>query len=119
VASKEAQWKINGYGPWGILVNDEFAGWGGFQEEMGEADLCLVLSPDCWGYGKRICQKFIKVAFEEMNLASITALLPPSRSRTNGMLRLGFKPDGQVEVSGTIFFRFRLLAPKQGVVPGA
>ncbi|OHX35016.1 hypothetical protein BJL95_16530 [Methylomonas sp. LWB] len=115
VESKEAQWQTNGYGPWGILINDEFAGWGGLQKEMGEADLGLVLSPDYWGYGKRICQKIIEIAFEQMNLASVTALLPPSRSCTNGMLRFGFQPDGQVEVSGTIFLRFRLLAPRQVV----
>jgi hypothetical protein len=118
VEGKEAQWQMNGYGPWGILINDEFAGWGGFQKEMGEADLSLVLSPDYWGYGKCICQKIIEIAFEEMNLASVTALLPPSRSRTNGMLRLGFQPDGQLAISGTIFSRFRLLAPRQ-VVPAA
>lgn len=117
IEDKEAQWQANGYGPWGILINGEFAGWGGLQKEKGEADLGLVLSPDYWGYGKRICKMIIEIAFEEMNLASITALLPLSRSRTNGMLRLGFQPDGQVVVSGSIFYRFRLYAQKHTTQP--
>ena len=119
VNDKESQWKTNGYGPWGILINDKFAGWGGLQNEMGDADLALVLSPDYWGYGKRICQKIIEIAFEEMRLESVTALLPPSRSRTKGMLRLGFHPDGQAEISGSIFYRFRLFAPKHTAQHGA
>ena len=119
VSDKESHWKTNGYGPWGILINGEFAGWGGLQNEMGDADLALVLSPDYWGYGRRICQKIFKIAFEEIGLDSVTALLPPSRIRTKGMLRLGFHPDGQVELSGSVFYRFRLFAPKLTAQQGA
>lgn len=111
VESKEAQWEVNGYGPWGILINGVFAGWGGFQLEMGDADLALVLSPEYWGYGKVIYRKIIGIAFEEMVFESVTALLPSSRVRTNGLLRLGFQADGQVEISGSMFYRYRLWAP--------
>ncbi|MGR9087169.1 MAG: GNAT family N-acetyltransferase [Gammaproteobacteria bacterium] len=113
VESKVIQWEDNGYGPWGILINGVFAGWGGLQLEMGDADLALVLSPEHWGYGRIVYQKIIKIAFEEMGFESVTALLPPSRVRANGMLRLGFQSDGQVRISESLFYRYRLWAPKR------
>lgn len=111
VQNKEAQWGTNGYGPWGILIDGAFAGWGGLQQETGDADLALVLAPEYWGHGQAICRKIISIAFAEMGLASITALLPPSRARTHGMLRLGFHADGQAEISGSVFHRYRRWAP--------
>ncbi len=45
VKGKEQQWVENGYGPWAIMINEKFAGWGGFQNEEGDADLALVLHP--------------------------------------------------------------------------
>ncbi|MBT0962870.1 GNAT family N-acetyltransferase [Denitromonas iodatirespirans] len=114
VEDKERQWAQNGYGPWGVLVDGEFAGWGGFQQEQGDADLALVLSARHWGHGRAIYQVFIKMAFEDMGLASITALLPPSRRRANGLLRLGFEADGSVQIAGSVFNRYRLWAPAQG-----
>jgi len=113
VESKETQWKANGYGPWGILINGVFAGWGGFQLEMGDADLALVLSPEFWGCGRAIYRKMIEIAFEEMGLESVTVLLPSSRVRADGMLRLGFQADDQVELSGALFYRYRLWAPER------
>jgi len=112
VESKERQWEENGYGPWAILIDGDFAGWGGLQLEMGDADLALVLSPDYWGYGRFVFWKIIETAFGEMRFESITALLPPSRVRTSGMLRLGFLADGQVQISGSPFYRYRLWAPE-------
>ncbi|MGY6275181.1 GNAT family N-acetyltransferase [Methylomonas sp. MgM2] len=111
VESKETQWEVNGYGPWGIVINGVFAGWGGFQREMDDADLALVLSPEYWGYGKVIYRKIIEIAFQEMGFESVTALLPSSRVHVNGMLRLGFQADGQVEISNSMFYRYRLRAP--------
>lgn len=111
VKSKETQWEVNGYGPWGIVINGVFAGWGGFQREMGDADLALVLPPEYWGHGRVIYRKIIEIAFEEMGFKSVTALLPPSRVHANGMLRLGFQADGQVEISNSMFYRYRLWAP--------
>ena len=111
VESKERQWDKNGYGPWGILINGMFAGWGGLQLEMGDADLALVLSPEYWGYGRVVYKKIIKIAFEEMDFESITALLPPTRVHANGMHRLGFQLDGEVWISESKFYRYRLWAP--------
>ncbi|MCC5886785.1 MAG: GNAT family N-acetyltransferase [Gammaproteobacteria bacterium] len=111
VQGKEAQWDENGYGPWGILIDGCFAGWGGLQQERGDADLALVLSPDYWGSGRRIVQKILDIAFDEMGLESVTALLPSGRVRVRGMLRMGFQAEGQVRISGSLFHRYRLRAP--------
>lgn len=111
VQAKEAQWATHGYGPWGLLVDDAFAGWGGFQCEQGDADFALVLSPAYWGYGRPIFQHFVRLAFDDMGLASITALLPPSRGHASGLRRLGFEPDGSVRIDGAMFCRYRLRAP--------
>lgn len=115
VQNKEAQWDTNGYGPWGILIDGAFAGWGGLQQETGDADLALVLAPEYWGHGRAICRRIIDIAFAEMGLESITALLPPSRVRARGMLRLGFRADGQAEICGSVFHRYRLWAPDRAL----
>jgi hypothetical protein len=38
----------------------------------------------------------------------VTILLPPSRTRVKGVLRLGFVPDGEVDIDGERFVRYRL-----------
>ena len=43
VAAKDGQWAEHGYGPWAVLVDGAFAGWGGFQREENGADFALVL----------------------------------------------------------------------------
>jgi hypothetical protein len=53
VNSKDAQWERHGYGPWAVLVDGRFAGWGGFQHEDSGADYALVLSPAYWGTAAR------------------------------------------------------------------
>jgi RimJ/RimL family protein N-acetyltransferase len=111
VAGKEAQWEQHGYGPWAFLIDGNFAGWGGFQYENGDADLGLVLHPDYWGTGQLIYDKLIRRGFGEMGFESITVLLPPSRRRVRGILKLGFQPDGEVELYGERFIRYRLDAP--------
>lgn len=35
---KDAQWEINGYGPWAFVIDDIFAGWGGLQKEGDDAE---------------------------------------------------------------------------------
>jgi len=37
VQAKDGQWAEHGYGPWAVLVDGDFAGWGGFQPD-GEVD---------------------------------------------------------------------------------
>ncbi len=114
VECKERQWKINGYGPWAFLIDGRFAGWGGLQLENGDADLALVLFPEYWGRGRAVYREILARAFGDMGFESITALLPPGRDHVKGMLRLGFQTDGQVEIAGTSFVRYRLWAPKPG-----
>lgn len=110
VVRKEALWTEHGYGPWAFFIDGNFAGWGGFQPEGDDVDLGLVLHPTYWGAGKALYDKLMAHAFEEMNLTSVTILFPPSRTRVKGVLRLGFTPDGEMEVGGKRFIRYRLLA---------
>lgn len=112
IAGKEKMWEEHGYGPWAFVIDGKFAGWGGLQPEEGDADLGLVLHPDYWGHGKVIYDEIIRRAFDEMGLKSVTILLPPTRTRLKGILRLGFQPDGEVEVGGERFIRYRLDASK-------
>ncbi|MCB1885996.1 MAG: GNAT family N-acetyltransferase [Rhodocyclaceae bacterium] len=105
---KRVMWESHGYGPWAILVDGRFAGWGGFQPEGGEADLALVLAPEHWGRGPAIIRRMLHWAFEERGLTTVTALLPPSRVRRRGMRRLGFDVAGTLQVGGVAFIRYRL-----------
>ena len=111
ISAKEQLWTEYGYGPWAFVINNRFAGWGGLQPENGEADLALVLHPDYWGVGKVLYKEIINRAFGEMGLNSITILLPPTRTRNNALLRLGFKKDGELEIDNEQFFKFRLVKP--------
>jgi RimJ/RimL family protein N-acetyltransferase len=113
VADKERLWEEHGYGPWAFFVDGKFAGWGGLQPEDGDADVALVLNPDYWGTGRAIYEEIITRAFDEMGFDSVTALLPPSRTNVRGMLRLGFEPDGETEIGGERFIRYRLRATAQ------
>jgi ribosomal-protein-alanine N-acetyltransferase len=112
VKQKDAQWEQYGYGPWAFLIDQQFAGWGGLQYEEGDADLALVLHPGFWGSGRAIYQEIVKRAFTTMGFDSITLLLPPSRKRIKGIFRLGFQVDGEVDLDGVRFLRFRLYAPQ-------
>jgi len=108
VAAKEQLWAEHGYGPWALVVDGAFVGWGGVQPEQGEADLGLVLHPDHWGLGRALYDAIIARAFGEMGLEAVTVLLPPTRTRVRGLIRLGFVADGQTVVAGQRFLRFRL-----------
>jgi len=105
---KDAQWEANGYGPWAIRIDEAFAGWGGFQQEGDEADLGLVLLPGFWGHGSRIFAELVRRG-REMKLGKVAILLPPSRVRLKGLVRLGFEPSGEVEYDGQRFLKFRLV----------
>ena len=112
IKGKERLWAEHGFGPWAFVIDGKFAGWGGLQPEAGEADLALVLHPDFWGYGKAIYDEIIRRAFGELGLDSVMILFPPSRTRVKGILRLGFKPEGELEIGGERFIRYKLYAPK-------
>ena len=110
VMRKEALWTEHGYGPWAFFIDGHFAGWGGFQPEGDDVDLGLVLHPAYWGAGKALYDVLMAKAFGEMKLTSVTILFPPSRTRVKGVLRLGFTPDGEMEIGGKRFIRYRSLA---------
>lgn len=112
VAAKERQWSEHGYGPWAFFVDGVFAGWGGLQPEGGDADLGLVLHPSYWGLGPRLFRTILRRAFEEMAFESVIVLVPPSRTRTRAILRLGFRPDGEIEIASQRFLRYRLRNPE-------
>lgn len=114
VAAKERLWSVHGYGPWAFVVDGQFVGWGGLQSEGGEADLGLVLHPKHWGIGKALYEEIIGRAFGEMGFEAVTVLLPPTRTRVKGLLRLGFKKDGELEVGGERFIRYRLKKTVRG-----
>lgn len=105
---KDAQWQINGYGPWSIRIDGSFAGWGGFQKEDGEADLALVLLPTYWGHGAEIVRCCMNRR-NELGIGSVSILLPPSRSRVTGLVRLGFAFSGELEYEGQRFLKFRAI----------
>jgi [ribosomal protein S5]-alanine N-acetyltransferase len=113
VAAKERHWEEHGYGPWAFVIDGEFAGWGGIQSEGGEADVGLVLHPAHWGSGKALYERIIDFAFSELGFSSVIALLPPSRTRVSGVLKLGFRPDGEMTIAGERFIRYRLIAPRE------
>lgn len=111
IAAKEKLWEDYGYGPWAFVLDGVLVGWGGLQLEGEDVDLALVLHPKHWGLGKALYKEIISIAFGEMGFESVTVLLPPTRRRVGGMSALGFRRDGEVEVSGERFIRYRLNAP--------
>ncbi|MEI5584217.1 MULTISPECIES: GNAT family N-acetyltransferase [unclassified Agromyces] len=108
VAAKDAQWATNGYGPWAILLDGEFAGWGGFQAEPDGADLGLVLHPRFWGRGADIARRAIDAGFHELGLDAVLVSLPHSRRPAAVLARWGFVPDGEAVYDGIGFGRYRL-----------
>ena len=106
--AKQELWDEYGFGPWAFIINGEFAGWGGLQPEDGEADFALVLHPDFWGWGFKIFNKIKNLAFETMNIDSITILFPPSRTNIKAVTRFGFVKDGELDIAGENFIRLRL-----------
>ncbi len=111
VEVKHEFWRKHGYGPWGIFIKGEFAGWGGLQPEQGDADFALVLHPRFWGWGRRIFTHIKDQAFNQLNLPSITALFPSTRLNSKAIMRLGFYEDGHLMINGERFMRFRLDKP--------
>ncbi len=80
VGAKDAQWAEHGYGPWAVMVDDRFVGWGGFQHEEAGADLALVALP----YSRT----------------------SPDRA----LARWGFEPAGETTFGEVVFRQYRLTA---------
>lgn len=109
-AAKDAQWDSGGYGPWAILIDGSFAGWGGFQAEENGADFALVLAPEFWGQGEAVARRALAVGFDEFGLTEVLIALPYSRNPDRVVARFGFEPDGDVEYGDTHFRQYRLAA---------
>jgi len=110
VRAKDAQWRSHGYGPWAVLVDGRFAGWGGFQREDDGPDFALVLSPTHWGHGAAITRAALERGFTELGLDEVVIALPWTRSPDRAVARFGFVPDGEVSHDGASFRRYRLTA---------
>ncbi|GAA4411157.1 GNAT family N-acetyltransferase [Actinokineospora soli] len=108
VQGKDGQWALHGYGPWAILVDGEFAGWGGFQHEENGADFALVLLPEQWGRGAEITRVALDRGFDELGLDEVIIALPFTRNPTRVVARFGFVPDGEVSYCGSSFRQYRL-----------
>jgi RimJ/RimL family protein N-acetyltransferase len=91
-----------------VLLNGEFAGWGGFQREENGADFALVLFPNYWGHGAEITRAALNRGFGELGLDEVVIALPYSRSPDRVVARFGFAPDGEVTYGGTSFRQYRL-----------
>jgi hypothetical protein len=108
VSAKEACWSRDGLGHWGILVDGEYVGWGGFQKEGDEWDFGLVLKPDRFGLGARITRKALAFARSDDRISFVTFLLPPSRKNLGALGRMGARFVGEVDYDGSLFLKFRL-----------
>lgn len=108
VAAKNAQWDEHGYGPWAILVDGAFAGWGGFQHEPNGADFALVLAPAHWGHGAQIIRAALAIGFTDLELDAVLVALPHTRNPDRVVRRFGFLPDGEVDYAGATFRQYRL-----------
>ena len=108
VEAKDAQWSTHGYGPWAVLVDGRFAGWGGFQREDNGADFALVLAPDYWGHGRAISRAALDRGFDALGLVSVIIALPYTRSPDRALQRFGFLADGNVVYGDASFRQYRL-----------
>ena len=108
VHGKDQQWDQHGFGPWAVLINGEFAGWGGFQHEENGADFALVLAPRYWGHGAEIARAAMDRGFNELGLAAVIIALPHTRDPDRVVARFGFVPDGDVTYDGAQFRQYRL-----------
>lgn len=108
VRAKDGQWDANGYGPWAVMIDGRFAGWGGFQREENGADFALVLSPPYWGHGAAVTRAALDQGFAEFGFDDVIIALPYSRSPTRVVARFGFRSDGDVSYGGTTFRQYRL-----------
>lgn len=108
VRAKDAQWDDNGYGPWAVFLEGEFAGWGGFQWEEDGPDFGLVLFPSFWGAGADITRAALDTGFNELGFDEIFVALPYSRTPGDVMTRFGFTAIGDGEFDGVAFRRYRL-----------
>lgn len=107
IAAKETKWDDDGLGHWAILVDGEYAGWGGLQREGLDWDFGLVLRPAYFGFGAAIARFILAWVAMNTGIREISFLLPPSRS-IRALARLGARRVGQAHHSGEIFSKWTL-----------
>ncbi|KJE33603.1 hypothetical protein UF64_17835 [Thalassospira sp. HJ] len=108
ITAKQACWKRDGLGHWAIFHDLEYAGWGGFQKEGDDWDYGLVLRPEWFGLGMAITKKALDFARSDPRIASVTFLLPPTRSKLGALRRIGAVDEGTTFLHGACFRKFRL-----------
>jgi hypothetical protein len=111
VTGKEAIMQQHGFGPQAILLDGDFAGWGGIEPDGAGASISLVLLPAFWGWGRRILDALLEEAFRRLGLPYVLVEFPPSRTRVRGLLHLGFRIVGDRTIEGERFVVYRLDAP--------
>ena len=109
LALKRAFWQRDGLGHWGIFYESTYVGWGGFQKEDDDWDYGLVLRPESFGLGMTITRKALDFARSDPSIASVTFLLPPSRTKLAALKRMGAVFEKSINYENEIFIRFRLL----------
>jgi RimJ/RimL family protein N-acetyltransferase len=114
VGDKERRWRRDGLGHWAILAGDHYVGWGGFQNESGEWDYGLVLTPGSFGLGLRITRLALDFARADPRIPRVSFLLPPSRRHLGALARLGARFAGEVELGGAVFRKYRLETGPEG-----
>ena len=110
VRQKEQCWARDGLGHWAILIDQAYAGWGGFQKEGGDWDFGLVLRPEYFSLGRVIFEEALGWLAAHRDVGEVTFLLPQSRSRRVPE-RLGAKFRGEVTYAGTCFTKWSLAVP--------
>jgi hypothetical protein len=108
VAAKERFWKDYGYGrgPSSLMALSQAGE--GLQPERGEVDLGLMLHPKYWGVGRSLYGEIVSLAFGSMGVKSLTVLLPSTRTRVRGVLKMGPRREGEVEIANEGLIRHRL-----------
>ena len=112
VAAKEATWARDGLGHWAILIDNTYAGWGGFQKEGVDWDFGLVLRPEFFSLGRLVFETALAWLSAHRDVREVTFLLPQSRSR-RVPLRLGAQFRGDVTYAGTPFTKWSLPVPRK------
>ena len=110
VQAKEQCWECDGLGHWAILIDQAYAGWGGFQKEGDDLDFGLVLRPECFTLGRLIFEHALEWLSAHRDIAEVTFLLPLSRSR-RAPERLGARFRGEVLHAGTAFTKWSITVP--------
>ncbi len=106
---KSDLWESPDFGPWGVHLNDRFAGWAGLQPDGDACELAVVLSPWAWGRGMQVAEQTL-ARWRELGLnLPIYVYLPVARRPERIAERLGMRFVKNFTWSGEEFVQFELL----------